>query len=98
MSQGPNGTGSKSSMCIRTQGPFLQDSKGLPVKVEILEKDLEVCSLKKVECQVEKPDNAGLNLTVFSSLERVSPSELHRLCHAQDEMNASNYLVRLWDG
>lgn len=37
VSRGPNGTGSKSSMCIRTQGPFLQGSKGLQVRVEILE-------------------------------------------------------------
>lgn len=37
VSQGPNGTGSKSSMCIRTQGPFLQGCKGLQVRVEILE-------------------------------------------------------------
>lgn len=28
VSQGPNGADSKSSMCIRTQGPFLHDCKG----------------------------------------------------------------------
>lgn len=91
VSQGPNGAGSKSSMCVRTQGPFLQGSKGLEVRVDILQFEESGVSDWKVCLE---------NLTVFSSLERVSlcPSELHQLCHGQDEMNASNSLIRLWDG